>query len=132
MVAEPVVTVVVSGPGHHDRAEAAADLIGRLAELGRVGVVAELRPRLAADVEALLDAGAEAVRLSGERIAGEFGSGSGRELGDVDIVVELVAAAQPITAAVEPDSLTESSRLAEAVERVVASWNQTREEGDPR
>ncbi len=139
------VTVVVSGPGHHDRADAAADLIAHLRAFGRVGVHAELRPRLAADVEVLLDAGADAVRLAGCRVEGVFRDRAGRadgvgpadaadradELVDVQILVELVASAQPIAATVVAAPSTEPSSRADAVRQAVATWNRTRKGADP-
>ncbi len=139
------VTVVISGPGHHDRAEAAADLIGHLRALGRVGVHAELRPRLAADVEALLEAGAGAVRLAGSSVEGVFrdravSADGGRadepdrrdELVDVEILVELVASAEPIAATVVTDPSSEPSPRADAVQQVVTTWNRAREMGQQR
>ncbi len=62
--------IKVVGTGHHERAEFAAALIPRLASAGfRVVVRADLRPRLAADLSSMLQAGAELVRLEGSGIA---------------------------------------------------------------
>ncbi|MDA8209922.1 MAG: hypothetical protein M0Z92_13110 [Actinomycetota bacterium] len=60
----------VVGAGHHERAAFASALIPRLASAGfKVVVVADLRPRLAADLSSMLEAGADLVRLEGSGIA---------------------------------------------------------------
>ena len=62
--------IKVVGTGHHERAEFASALIPRLAAAGfSVVVRADLRPRLAADLSSMLEAGAELVRLEGSGVA---------------------------------------------------------------
>ena len=61
--------VKVVGSGHHERAAYACGVIARLRALGfDVEVHTDLRPRLAADMAGLLQAGARAVTLDGEGI----------------------------------------------------------------
>lgn len=106
--------VEVRGPGHHDRAEAAARLIAAVASHGEVMVETTLRPRLAVDVEALLDAGAAGVTLDGPASRGVFCSTGGSEAAPdpAAIVVRLVADAAALHAVVltplEPGSAAES------------------------
>lgn len=60
----------VVGTGHHERAAFASALIPKLASAGfKVVVLADLRPRLAADLSSMLEAGADLVRLEGSGIA---------------------------------------------------------------
>lgn len=109
---EEGVVVTVSGGGHHDRAEVAAQVVAQLAPLGRrVVVSAGLRPRLADDLDALLAAGAEEVLLSGSSVtAVAVADGGGvadrerRHLGEADILVRLVAGAAPVHVEVEGSS----------------------------
>jgi hypothetical protein len=62
--------IKVVGTGHHQRAAFAYTLIPRLASAGfKVVVLADLRPRLAADLSSMLEAGADLVRLEGSGIA---------------------------------------------------------------
>ncbi len=99
MSRSPLLVVEVRGGGHHDRAEAAAALIPGLCELGSVVVESTLRPRLAADVEALLDAGATGVTLDGPTSTGHFRTGrDAPTLIASDIVVRLVADTGPCRA----------------------------------
>lgn len=109
------VVVTVSGPGHHDRAAAAAEVIAALAPLGRrIAVSSDLRPRLADDVESLLASGAEEVLLSGGSVAavavtdgGERDDRERRHLTDPEVLVRLVASAGPRRATVQgPDPAT--------------------------
>ncbi len=65
--------VEVSGPGHHDRAGRAGPVIAALTAGGlTVSVETDLRPRLADDLRALLDAGAHTVRLAGPGVHGDL------------------------------------------------------------
>jgi hypothetical protein len=87
-----VLLIDVRGPGHHDRAEAAGRLLPALARLGSVVVHSTLRPRLAADVEALLDAGADGVVLDGPASTGTFHAGATTASSIIaDVVVRLIA-----------------------------------------
>ena len=62
--------IEIIGTGHHERASYATEVIRRLSEAGfDVVVHTDLRPRLAADMVALLEAGAGSVRLAGFGIA---------------------------------------------------------------
>ncbi len=95
----PLLRIDVRGPGHHDRAEVAASLIPGLCRLGSVVVESTLRPRLAADVEALLDAGATGVVLDGPASRGSFRAGhDAAESTEPDIVVRLIADSGPCRA----------------------------------
>lgn len=65
--------VVLRGPGHHDRARRAQAVISAIVAEGLdVVVTTDLRPRLADDVRALLDAGARSVRLEADGIVGDL------------------------------------------------------------
>ncbi len=67
------VEVVISGPGHHDRAARAQPVITAVAALGLdVMVTTDLRPRLADDIRAMLDAGATSVRLEADGLVGDL------------------------------------------------------------
>lgn len=72
------VKVFISGPGHHERAARATSVISSISALGlEVTVATDLRPRLADDVRALLEAGASKVRLEADGIVGDFEAARG-------------------------------------------------------
>ena len=82
----------------------------------------ELRPRLAADVEAMLDSGADGVMLGGEASAGVFRrDGRNRVERESDlsaaILLRLVAGAGPVAASVSGDG-----PLADDVRAAVRDW----------
>ena len=93
-----MVTVEVRGPGHHERSELAARLVAVLARASlRCEVRLDVRPRLAADIEAQLDAGASSVLLRGSRFwARATAQAAPPEPSDVDVVVVLRATADPL------------------------------------
>ncbi len=103
------VLVVVSGPGHHERATAAGAVVAALGPLAAsVAVSADLRPRLAADVAGVLDAGADRVLLVGSTISAlarvDQGSDAEREsrhLVGVEVIVRLSPGPGPMRASVE-------------------------------
>ena len=108
--------IEVRGPGHHDRAEAAARLIAELTALGEVMVETTLRPRLAADVEALLASGATGVVLDGPSSSGMFRSidspGDLAPGSEAAVVVRLVADPAPLNATVSAGSDTAEGQAA--------------------
>jgi hypothetical protein len=113
---DAVLVIEVRGPGHHDRAEAAARLIASLAALGEVMVETTLRPRLAADVEALLASGATGVVLGGPASSGVFRStdapAGGTPEADADVVVRLVADPGPLSATIHNGADTAAGQAA--------------------
>jgi hypothetical protein len=116
----PLLRIDVSGPGHHDRAQVAALLIPHLCRLGSVVVESTLRPRLAADVEALLDAGATGVVLDGPASRGSFRAGhDAAESSKPDIVVRLVADSGPCRAEI----VAADGEVRAAAEAVIAAAN---------
>ena len=122
------VVVTLSGPGHHERADAAVALLRALIELGvRVGVSTDLRPRLADDMRALLDAGAGRVLLLGGAVTAvavhEDETERARErryLDGADVVLRLVAGPGPMMAAVEASGLADRD-LQARVRAVIAA-----------
>ena len=102
------VVVQVTGPGHHERAECGARVVAALAGLGRIAVSADLRPRLAGDLAALLAAGADEVLLGADTVTavaladgGETTEREGRHLPGVEILVRLVPSSEPAAVTVE-------------------------------
>ena len=92
------VTVELRGSGHHDRTERAIPVIEALTAAGlRCFVRTDLRPRLADDMRALIDAGAARVRLSAEGLTGDLAADDGgpepEGADECDVVVVLVPAA---------------------------------------
>ena len=118
------VVVTLSGPGHHERADAAVILVSALHALGmRVGVSSDLRPRLADDMGALLDAGAGRVLLVGGRVTAvtvhDDDTERARErryLEGADVVVRLVAGPGPMLATVEESGLADRAMQAQVRE----------------
>lgn len=115
------VTVSVRGPGHHERTRAAAAVVRAVAPIATVAVSADLRPRLADDVAALIDAGATEVLLAGASVSAvamrDGGNDADREqrhLVDANVVVRLVPAAGPVSVEVH-----ERSHLADLVRRAL-------------
>lgn len=132
------VEIVISGPGHHDRAERARPVIAAVAALGlEVAVATDLRPRLADDMRALLEAGSVHVRLSAEGIVGELRSagaptpdglgsgGPGDRIGAPGTAVVVVLRAGPHLDAV----VRGEGDVADSVRVAVAGVGPT--EGDP-
>ena len=79
------VRVVISGPGHHERAARATSVIATIVALDlEVVVTTDLRPRLADDIRALLEAGASRVRLEADGIEGELQSATRDAVGGSD------------------------------------------------
>ena len=114
----PQLVIDVRGPGHHDRAELAASLIPGLCPLGSVVVESTLRPRLAADVEALLRAGATGVVLDGPASRGSFRAGhDAAEPTEPDIVVRLIADSGPCRVEI----VAGDTEVRAAVEAVIAA-----------
>ena len=111
----------VVGTGHHERAAFASELIPRLASAGfKVVVLADLRPRLAADLSSMLEAGADLVRLEGSGIAalvvaeGESARLDAAEaaMGPDALEVVLVAGSGETRAEIEEADQTVRERLA--------------------
>lgn len=92
-----MVEIEVRGPGHHERSALAAQAAEVLAGGGlEVGVVLDVRPRLAADIEAQLEAGVARVVLSGPKFwavarRGHEGVEEARVSGDVLIRLRATA-----------------------------------------
>jgi len=87
------IVVEIRGPGHHDRAERSLPVIEAITALGHeVVVLTDLRPRLADDMRALLDAGATQIRLEGDGLAGDL-IGSIEPIPPGPVMVKLSAAA---------------------------------------
>jgi hypothetical protein len=101
------VEVEISGPGHHERAARAQQIVAAIVALG-VGVVVrtDLRPRLADDIRGLLDAGAGQVRLEADGMVGDFVATPGADFHDAghDRVVIVLRAGPRFPAVVTGDS----------------------------
>lgn len=91
------VLVVVSDPGHHERTETAALMVAILRPMAtEVAVSADLRPRLAAGVAGLLEAGANGVLLVGSAMIALARADQGtdaerkrRHLASAEVIVRL-------------------------------------------
>lgn len=58
------IIIEIRGPGHHERSEFAGRVVKSITGTGKsVAVEADLRPRLAADISAMLEVGAQEVLL---------------------------------------------------------------------
>ncbi|MHB8189943.1 MAG: hypothetical protein ACYDHP_05910 [Ferrimicrobium sp.] len=84
--------IEIRGPGHHDRSVLAAQVAETLVEVGLVVEVGmDVRPRLAADITALVNTGAT-VLLRGEGFVGRATSASELPPVDADVVRIVMAA----------------------------------------
>ncbi|ACU53633.1 hypothetical protein Afer_0681 [Acidimicrobium ferrooxidans DSM 10331] len=95
-----MVEIEVRGPGHHERSTLAARAVAVLAGAGLdVGVVVDVRPRLAADIEAQLEAGAARVVLTGpgfSAVARTGREGVEEALSEGDVLIRLRATADEL------------------------------------
>jgi hypothetical protein len=101
------VEVAISGPGHHERAARAGQVVAAIVALGvEVRVTTDLRPRLADDIRSLLDAGASEVRLEADGMVGDFVAAPGAELHDPpdDRVLIVLRAGPRLPAVVKGES----------------------------
>lgn len=115
--------VVISGPGHHERAQAALAIIRSLSNAHfEVIVESDLRPRLATDLAGLLEAGATRAILLGSGIRAivtsdvqEFDDAT--LYGPKTVVVELIAGVGRIKAEiVESNNEVDLSSIMECIQ----------------
>lgn len=94
--------VVISGPGHHERAQYGSKITQALSRAGfEVTIEADLRPRLASDLALMIEAGAIVAVLHGSGIRAVVTHESSEDLRpksteSKQVVVELVAGVSPI------------------------------------